>query len=229
MAMNTVIARSWPDGIYDPRPYAGAHEIKMHGMPWRTSYTGKSEARRLMCNVFEALYDRGWIAQSAIDISNKRDDKGELPSWDGRDVGGGEMSLTASADSLIFRQQGSTPPPCEWLSIGFDRDDRLKFVPALPADLIQALLRTFGSSVSRHETPPGYVEFKFHGSPWTPHGSETVMTRLMVLQMMATLEQFGWSLYVVMNQVSGHEGQEADVMYLQRRKDWVPGAPIFHR
>jgi len=76
LALTHVVETAWPEGIHTPRPYGAAHEIKCHGYPWRTSYSGKNTSRRLMRRIFEALYDRGWVLQAAVDLSNKEGDKG---------------------------------------------------------------------------------------------------------------------------------------------------------
>ena len=79
--LTRVVEASWPEGIHEPRRYGAAHEIKCHGYPWRTSHSGKDSSRRLLRRVFEELYDRGWVLQMAVDISNKIGDKGSrIPS-----------------------------------------------------------------------------------------------------------------------------------------------------
>ena len=132
-------------------------------------------------------------------------------------------------DSLVFRQQFPPPPPCEWLCISFDRSDRLKFVEAPSDELAAAVLQTLGPNVSRTELSGGCLEIKFRGSPWRPSGTETVATRVMLLRLLETMERFGYSLYGSLNQESGNEGREADVLYLHRQKNWTPGMPVFHR
>ena len=157
--------------------------------------------------LLEALFNMGWVLQAAVDISRKQFDK----------------------DSLVFRKQNPAPPPCEWISVSFDRNDRLKIVEAPPRDVADAVVRTFGSAVSRYEVSPMCLEIKFHGTPWYPSGEDAVGTRRMLLCLLETLENFGFSLYASVDQTNGSEGSETDVLVFHRQKDWVPGAPIFHR
>lgn len=135
----------------------------------------------------------------------------------------------AIIDTLVFRYQSPPPPPCDWLSISFDRHDRLKLVDTPPPDLAAAILGIYGSSVSRHDMKPGCFEIKFHGSPWWPSGEETVTTRLMLLRLLEVLERFGYSLYASLDMMNSSEGHETDVLVVHRQKNWVPGTPIWHR
>lgn len=58
---------------------------------------------------------------------------------------------------------------------------------------------------------------------------DTVTTRLLLLKLLEVLETFGFSLYASIDHQSSSDGNEADLLILHRQRDWVPGAPIFHR
>jgi len=132
-------------------------------------------------------------------------------------------------DSLIFRYQSPPPPPCEWLSISFDRSDRLRISDPPSSDLAATVVSAFGQTVSKEERKPGYFEIKFHGYPWYPSGEETVKTRMMVVRLLEVLESFGYTLYASIDQTNGPEGEESDVLVVHKQKKWVPGMPIWHR
>ena len=61
-----------------------------------------------------------------------------------------------------------------------------------------------------------------------PSGEETVATRLMLLSLLESLEECGFTVYAAIDIQSSTE-QETDVLICHRQKDWTPGAPIWHR
>ena len=74
--LRTTIQGAWPQGIQEERPYGKSKEFKLKGFPWSFKTDGSSDARRLVLQVLEALYDRGWVLQAAVDLSKKEADKG---------------------------------------------------------------------------------------------------------------------------------------------------------
>lgn len=71
-AMHSVIVDFWPKGIQRTQPYGEADEVKLRGNPWLEGLWADTEdARRLVRSLLEALYDRGWVLQAAIDHSKK--------------------------------------------------------------------------------------------------------------------------------------------------------------
>ncbi|KAH8785714.1 hypothetical protein F5883DRAFT_535919 [Diaporthe sp. PMI_573] len=201
-----VLGSVWP--IQDVRPYGGADEIKFKGYPWQERVNGDDQARRLIRRMLEALYDMGWVLQAAVDVSRKELDK----------------------DSLVFRYQNPPPPPCDWLSISFDWTDKMKIVDAPPGELAEALIAEFKAKyrLKSHELEGGRLKLKFHGQPWQASGEDTVMSRMLLLSLLGTLERFGYSLYASIDQVNG-SGVEADVLVVTRQQGWKPGMPIWHR
>ncbi|KAL1874874.1 hypothetical protein Daus18300_003415 [Diaporthe australafricana] len=209
-ALRGVLGSVWP--IKDVRPCGSADEIKFKGYPWRKN--GDDKARRLVRRMLEALYDMGWVLQAAVDVSRKDLEK----------------------DSLVFRYQDPHPPRCDWLSISFDCADKMKIVDAPPGDLTEAIVAEFQANhrLKSHELENDRLKLKFHGRPWQAQGEECVGTKMLLLSMLEILEQFGYSLYASINQVSyggssGFEVAGADVLIVTRQKGWTPGMPIWHR
>jgi hypothetical protein len=91
------------------------------------------------------------------------------------------------------------------------------------------VISALGTSVSSHEMTETRLEIKLHGTPWWPSGENTVATRVMVLKLLEVLEAFGFSLYTSLDHQTSSDGYEADLLIAHRQKDWVPGAPVFHR
>ena len=78
----------------------------------------------------------------------------------------------------------------------------------------------------------GAYEIKFVGYPWRASGEETVVARVLVLQLLDCLEIHGFSLYASIDQDRGAGGDshttEADAWYCCRHVDWQPGMPVYH-
>ncbi|KAK9375221.1 uncharacterized protein V1513DRAFT_431098 [Lipomyces chichibuensis] len=205
-----IIRLSWPRGIQDTRDYDAAKEVKLYGRPWSLSSWGaeRTEARRLICQILHGLFDMGWILQASVDISKKEYDK----------------------DTLLFRYQQPPPPSCIWMSISFNRSDRLQLID-VPQELGPLLVQAYGEKVQDYQFKGSVFEIKFRGYPWQADGTETVQTRLMLLTLLECLEQQGFSLYASIDQDSGSESSnssEADTLFCNRQADWTPGAPIYH-
>lgn len=137
------------------------------------------EARRLVAALFGTLHSMGWVLTLNTDVSKTLSDK----------------------DTLLFRYQSPAPAPCDWASISFSRSDRIRIVDASP-EVNQALPARLGqewvSKVSQYA--PGIQEIKFHGYPWAAGGKETMRVRELLLTMLSTLEEEGWTVYASIDQ-----------------------------
>ncbi|KAF4970076.1 hypothetical protein FSARC_2822 [Fusarium sarcochroum] len=207
LAVKEVIKARWQPGLVQTRPYGESKEIQVRGSPWSYKSDGNDDARRLILAILERLFDMGWVMQGAMDITRKSESK----------------------DSLIFRKQDPIPPPCDWICISFDSSDKLKIVDSPPKDLTEAILKTFGNAVGRREIAPNRVKIHIPGMPWKPSGTDTIKTRIILLRLIETLEMCGFTIYATIGSKGEDEEGAADILICQRQKDWVPGAPIWHR
>ncbi|KAJ4269775.1 hypothetical protein NW762_001443 [Fusarium torreyae] len=206
-AVKEVIQVRWQPGLVQARPYGQSTEIWVRGNPWSYKSDGNDDARRLMLAMLERLFDMGWVMQGAMDITRKSESK----------------------DSLIFRKQDPIPPPCDWICVSFDSSDKLKIVDSPPKDLTDAILQTFGGDVRRREVAPNRLKIHLAGLPWRPSGTDTIKTRIILLRLIETLERCGFTIYATIGSKGEDEEGAADILICQRQKDWVPGAPIWHR
>lgn len=167
-----------------------------------------------MREMLARLYQEGWILHASTDVSKKQLDK----------------------DTLMFRKQESAPPAAEWISISFNMSDRLRLIGA-DTELISAVrqllqnMRLLQTDCGWKDQRLGAWEFKINGYPWRASGEETMTTRLLLLRLLETLEQHGWSLYASVDQStsSGDNVSETDSWFCVRDKGWRPGSAVFHR
>lgn len=99
---------------------------------------------------------------------------------------------------------------------------------APPRELREEIVKAFGSRIDRHESTDDRLKIKFRGTPWHPTGTETVETSMMLLTLLETLEECGFTVYAAID-MSSHEERETDVLICQRQRGWKPGAPVWHR
>ncbi|VUC21452.1 unnamed protein product [Clonostachys rosea] len=187
----------WPGGIQEVRDYGQAREFKLKGHPWwpaRDGPSGPDASRRLIKTLMEALYDMGWVLQSTVDLRKQ-----------------------PSKDVLVFCRQSPPPPKCEWVCISFDRQDRLIFVEPPAKEIRDALHEAFGSAVSSVELTKDHFEIRFHGYAWTPSGEDTVKTPLKLLQLLDTMETFGFSLYSSVKTMNNDQGADTDEIIMKRQ------------
>ncbi|KAL2384026.1 hypothetical protein RJZ90_002268 [Blastomyces dermatitidis] len=194
-------------GMLSTREYGPSDEIRLRGNPWRPSAwfeDEKTAARRLVCGLLRGLYDMGWVLKSSVDVLKKEGNKGSAP--------------------LL-----PPPPRSNWLCISFNKSDLLQLIDA-PEPLCQAMVNALGDKVQRTQFLESSFEIKFHGYPWKASGTETVETRLILLNVLDCLEQFGFTLYASINQDTNQSEQktEADTWFCQKQTNWAPGAPIYH-
>jgi hypothetical protein len=166
-----------------------------------------------MREIFAYLYSVGWILHVTTDVSKKEFDK----------------------DTLIFRNQGKPPPKADWISISFNKANRLRLIGA-DEDLIAAFkllmknMRLWDHDGWKEECNNAF-EMRLHDHPWVATGEDTVTTRALLLKMLETLEHHGWSVYSSLDQSNGHGHgtPEADSWYCLRRQDWQRGNVVYHR
>jgi hypothetical protein len=211
-ALRRVIQQTWHRGIQEERPYSVSHEFKLKGYPWSGQGKDAIPARIVMREIFAYLYSNGWILHASTDISKKLSDK----------------------DTLIFRKQQTAPPPSDWFCISFNQGDRLRLIGASEELLnsFRQLLNSMGLLQNEFwkESHNNAWEFKLNGYPWLATGEETMTTRLLILNMVGTLESHGWTLYASLDQsTAGEKTSETDSWYCVRDKNWVPGMAVFHR
>ncbi|KAG9224415.1 hypothetical protein CCMSSC00406_0009457 [Pleurotus cornucopiae] len=214
LIIDTAITQSWPRGIKEERDYHGAHEFKLKGNPWSGQGSEAVPSRIFMvrrkshpplgpaqdslaslhynatltplsqCQILADLYNAGWVLFASTDISKNALDK----------------------DSCLFRYQQPAPPPCSWMSISFNRGDRLRLIGA-PQEMIAPFGRVLGPLLQKEGfIEHGAYEFKCKGWPWYAMGGDTVATRILLLRMLELLESFGFSLYASIDQSIGAGG-----------------------
>ena len=175
----------WKKGIHEERPYGNSQEFKLHGYPWSSTGEEAMDACRLVAALLGALHSQGWVLTLNADVSTNAMDK----------------------DTLLFRHQVPSPALCDWCSISFSRNDRLRFIGDF-IEVYQNLSTKLGPQwiKSHDQRSPGVNEIKFHGFPWAATGKDTMRTREILLVLLETLEEQGWTVYASIDQRGEYTG-----------------------
>ncbi|KAF9700859.1 hypothetical protein EKO04_000211 [Ascochyta lentis] len=182
----------WKGGIQKERMYGNSQEFKLSGYPWSAMGSDAMEACRLIGALLGTLRSLGWVLSLNTNVSQN----------------------LANKDSLIFRYQSPAPAPCDWCSISFSRTDRIRLIDVSP-EVCQALPARLGQEwVSKtSQYAPGIQEVKLHGYPWAAGGKDTMRVRELLLTMLETLEEEGWTVYASIDQsMSSQNTSETDTV-----------------
>ncbi|KAM0351087.1 hypothetical protein ACHAPU_002869 [Fusarium lateritium] len=204
-AIHEVVRSNWARGIDKVYPHEDSREFKLKGYVWGYDSNGKEDSLLLVLRILETLYNMGWVLYSALEVTKK----------------------VSTKDSLVFRQQHHVPPPCEWISISFHAGDKLKILNAPPPELTDEIIATFITDIQRHEVTTERTKVKFKNFPWSVSGYDNVESQIKLLALLEVLERHGFTLYTRTTARYSDETSESNVLIFQRRRDWVPGTPLY--
>ncbi|KAL4786883.1 hypothetical protein BJX76DRAFT_345917 [Aspergillus varians] len=174
-----IVQGLWSKGIQRVQEYDDSLELKLRGNPLGYGYDEEKVAIRVtLMGLLNAFAKEGWFV---------------IPAG-GRVVRMGNYSCFGQKDSLIFHQQ--EPRAHSWLCISFDSTDLLHLINA-PTELATALIGFFGERIEKcnKDFVSGNFELKFNGDPWTKQsGKGGVQSRLLVLDLMQSLEEQGYTM-----------------------------------
>lgn len=225
--IRATILSVWPRGIQSESFSSSLNylDIKLSGNPWGIS-SGEikvirsvfgddveeqaAHAQRLICALLAALHTEGWVLMMSTDIAN-------VP-WD--------------TDTLVFRHQLPAPAKCEWFSVVFSSQHKLRFVDA-PRDLCMSVVARFISNKRelRHKNHKidGCYEIKLTDMGLAIASNENMRTKVMFLDLLDCLQQSGWTVYASINQNTKSDSQGmTDTWYISRPVGWTQGAPVYH-
>ncbi|KAF2754183.1 hypothetical protein EJ05DRAFT_151586 [Pseudovirgaria hyperparasitica] len=199
----------WPPGLNVQRMHEGSMEFGLHGTPWIAPGKNSITVRRMMRAVLAALYDRGWILDTAVNVGRQPQDK----------------------DSLIFAYRPQAAR-VEWMSVAFSCNDRVRIIDG-PSDFVKGV--TYAMSVlglrsqGLYKEDARVYELRFKGLPWLAVGlDQGVMAQTILLRLMSELNVGGWSVYASINQKQGANGfAKSDTWHCSRPIGWVTNPPAY--
>ncbi|KAK3845225.1 MAG: hypothetical protein J3R72DRAFT_521203 [Linnemannia gamsii] len=200
------INRSWPGKISAEQNYYGAHEFKMHGSPWLAYGSEHVPARRLALEVVRVMVKQGWNLVQSVDVSRKEMDKDSM------------FFETVDPNSVT----GLDLQNLDMFCISFGSSNKVKVIDG-SQDVVEAVRQAIKAQwingIRRDEPRQAAHEFKLLGCPWYPNGSETVLSRMMLAQILSNLRVLGYKLYTSVD-ISGGSGDTESWIFRHVGNAW---------
>lgn len=197
-----VIHATWEQGVQNTRPYNASFEIQLKGHPWIHNLHGNMKSRRLVRALLQALHELGWVYDASVSLCKKPDEK----------------------DTLIFRKTTHPRPLHDWFSISFDQWHTLT-VQDGPADICKQLAQRFSSNGWTKESTflNDRMEIRLNEMYWVSRKENCVQVRLILLTIIETLEESGFSLYASLTAANrAGAGAESDMLVCARKRNLDP-------
>ncbi|KAF9432859.1 hypothetical protein BGZ76_010230 [Entomortierella beljakovae] len=198
--------------------YAGAHEFRLSGAPFRGEGPDLVRSRRLLLGLLYTMARAGWDLIQATDVSKRESDRDTLFF---------EYSPPASASSSSSRTvgyDGEGLREVELFAVSFNRTDRIRVISQQSPevayrmmDLIkQAVASQWKYGIQKEKDYCGAHEIKLQGNPFGARGDQSVYARMMQAQMIANFRAEGYKLYTSIGLGPGKEGNDVESWILRR-------------
>ncbi|KAL2270339.1 hypothetical protein VTJ83DRAFT_2523 [Remersonia thermophila] len=185
-AFEPLILATRGPGIEKQYPSGQAYEYKLKGRPF-----GTFRAEQLVGGIhrvraaFALLRRHGWDLSLPVVCSSR---------------------YTAK-DTLVFRRSPAALPEVERFVLAPQATHRLRLIYDGAAGSGQD---PRGHLASLHAAEGGWsrdtLEFVLKGRPWAPRLAESVKVRVLLLRLLATMEEHGWRPYTRLVQRTGRDG-----------------------
>ncbi|KAF9995822.1 hypothetical protein BGZ80_000670 [Entomortierella chlamydospora] len=202
--------------------YAGAHEFKLSGAPFRGQGPDLVRSRRLILGLLYTMARAGWDLVQASDVSRRRQDKDSLFFEYAEPIGGpssssGMRSLTGEIGPEGLRE-------VELFAVTFNRTDRIRVISQQSSEaalrmmelIKQAVASQWKYGIQAERDYCGSLEIKLQGNPFGARGDQSVYARMMQAQMIANFRAEGFKLYTSIGLGSGEDGRDVESWILRR-------------
>ena len=168
------INETWQSGIKSEKKICGSSwSLKINGYPFRptTSSNVSQQAQQMVCHILQKLHGNGWkiIITSAL----------------GRQ----------EAKSTMFFKK-SSPEFSQYLCVGLISSDKLQIVnlpPQLVEPMKQIIRLHWSLGIQDEDLPnPGVLEVKLRGNPWWSTEEQSIMAKVLLQNIIATLRSYQW-------------------------------------
>ena len=198
------INETWKAGISVERSRCGSGwSFKLFGDPFdfRTSSEVSRQARQMVCEILQKLYESGW----KIIVSS-------------------DLGRVGDKSTLFFNRRPSEFSTFPFLCVGFSSSDKLQIVN-LPSQLVEPIKETIRSSwtlgILNETSTNDMLEVKLRGDPWSATEQESIMAKVLLQNIIATLRRYQWVYYCNVNLKS-----TADSLFFRYDSNTPPGQSV---
>ena len=180
-AVRKAIEGTWKPGISVEKPkYGLGRSYRLCGYPFSTTSSSVSpQILRMVCQMLQKLYEVGWKITATSDLGRLKD-----------------------KSTLFFNRCPPELSACPLLCVNLNSSDKLLFVN-LPSQLIEPIEETIRSSwplgIQKKSLTKEMLDVKLFGYPWRTTGQMSIMAKVLLQNIIATLYRYQWILYCNVN------------------------------
>ena len=172
------INETWQSGIkLEQTVCVSGWSFKLNGNPFgcsfgeTTSSNVSQQARQMVCQILQKLQGNGWKIITSTDLGRQED-----------------------KSTMFFKK--SSPEFSQYLCVGLSSSDKLQIVN-LPPQLVEPMkqiIRLYWSlGIQDEDLPnPGVLEVKLRGNPWWSTDEQSIMAKVLLQNIIATLRSYQW-------------------------------------
>ena len=168
------INETWQSGIKSEKNVCGSGwSFKLNGYPFgaTTSSNVSQQARQMVCQILQKLHGNGWKIMITSDLGRYED-----------------------KSTMFFKK--SSPKFSQYLCVGLSSSDKLQIVnlpPQLLEPMKQIIRLHWSLGIQDEDSPnPGVLEVKLRGRPWWSTDEQSIMAKVLLQNIIATLRSYQW-------------------------------------
>lgn len=205
----------WSKGIQSSGEDEGTWKIKFRGNPWASIWSDFVEARKLLLCAIETLSCFGWTPIVSTDLARI-----------GRQ---GASVYFVPRPGFVNGQPSSDPDALVCLAL--HRSDYIVVVPGqritaperanITVAVSDSIKRVWKSGIQDERAEVGCKMFKLRGNPWHANGEETVRTRVLVMNLLQTMNYLGYELLAGVDASTIDQGDVSSLIFRHVPVPWL--------
>ena len=176
------INETWKAGISKERSRCGSGlSFKLCGDPFGPLANSEEsqQARQMVCEILQKLYESGW----KIIVSS-------------------DLGRLENKSTLFFKRCPPEFSTLPFLCVGLSSSNKLQIVN-LPSQLVEPIKETIRSSwilgIEYQTSIRGLLEVELRGNPWSATEQQSIMAKVLLQNIIATLRRYQWVYYCNVN------------------------------
>ncbi len=128
------------------------------------------------------------------------------------------MSKKPGDKDTLFFENGTPDPEVQMFALTFNMGDRIRVIdaPNMMPYVRKAVETQWRHGIQNERDYHGSQELKLSGNPWWPSGTDAVLSRMLLNQILANLRAVGFKLYGSVDVSLGAEGRDLESWVFRR-------------
>ncbi|KAG0049523.1 hypothetical protein BGZ83_005709 [Gryganskiella cystojenkinii] len=220
--IRSTIQMSWGT-VQKESSYAGSHEFKLTGHPWKAEGPDLIRCRKLILGMVETMARMGWDLILSTDISQRDSDQDTMFFELNQAIAAAE----ANDDTQRVVNENILGPlrpvNVEMFAICFHKSDKIRVLAMsihqaqkVLGLVKQAIASQWKYTIQRERDYCGASEIKLQGNPFWSGGDEFVQGRMVLAQTLANLRAEGYKVYSSVSSGPGSDDDQVDFWIFRR-------------